>query len=268
MKTLLLAAVALLAVSAPAYADASLPREMLGKWCELPIRAGRGEIFIRKPCGSDSNNLKMKRNGYEGQISDGEGYGCEFKKIKRLPNGSYFVHAECGGEGGITNEDMVLSIEDKNLVIKTITIRFCVSVIEPPPNVAQDPEYNPDHWLGLREGPGKQFKIITTLGGNEYLEADRTKEDWTHISNVTRLSATDNAGHQKIIQGWVPSKYVKRFTCETEYEPKKSEEPEPKCDIPGCDDTPRPAIPGLSSDIPTILTPPKLRTIPETAMPR
>jgi hypothetical protein len=113
---------------------------------------------------------------------------------------------------------MVFQIVDKRLVIITTTIRFCVSVIEPPPNVVQDPEYNPDGWLGLREGPGKQFKIITTLGGNEYLEADRTEGDWTHISNVTRLSSSGQK-NQKIYQGWVLSKYVKKFACEDEREP-------------------------------------------------
>src|SRR5262249_38964069 len=134
----------------------------------------------------------------------------------RLPNGSYFVRAECGGEGGITNEDMEFQIEDKHLVVITTTIRFCVSVIEPPPNVVQDPEYKVDAWLALREGRGTQFKIITKLGGNEYLEADTTKGEWTHITNVTRLSSADAAPNQKIVQGWARSKYVKRFACEDE----------------------------------------------------
>src|SRR5262249_32858289 len=87
---------------------------------------------------------------------------------------------------------------------------------EPPPNVVQDPEYKVDAWLALREGPGTQFKIITKLGGNEYLEADTTKGEWTHITNVTRLSSADAAPNQKIVQGWARSKYVKRFACEDE----------------------------------------------------
>ena len=180
------------------------------------------QVFNRGTCDFDTPghnyNLKIKRTGYEGQIGDGEGNGCDFKQIKRLPNGSYFVRAECGGEGGITNEDMVIYIQDKQLVIKTITIRFCVSVIAPPPNVVQDPEFHPDHWLGLRKGPGKQFKIIVTLGTGEYLEADAIRGEWTHISNVTRLSSSEQE-NQRVVQGWVPRKYVKKFACEDESDP-------------------------------------------------
>jgi hypothetical protein len=79
----------------------------------------------------------------------------------------------------------------------------------------KDPEYNEDKWLALREGPGPQFKLITQLGGYEHLEADATKGDWTHISNVTRLSSTERNSPQ-IVQGWVRSKYVKTFPCENE----------------------------------------------------
>jgi len=39
--------------------------------------------------------------------------------------------------------------------------RFCVSVVEPPPSVKQDPEYDPSQWLVVREGPGAKFKVIT-----------------------------------------------------------------------------------------------------------
>jgi hypothetical protein len=95
------------------------------------------------------------------------------------------------------------------------TTRFCVSVIEPTPEVVKDPEYNEDKWLALREGPGPQFKLITKLGGYEHLEADATKGDWTHISNVARLSSTERNSPQ-IVQGWVRSKYVKKFPCENE----------------------------------------------------
>jgi hypothetical protein len=49
-----------------------------------------------------------------------------FSRENMIPRGG--GAAECGGEGGITNEDMVLQIEDKRLVIITTTIRFCVSV--------------------------------------------------------------------------------------------------------------------------------------------
>ena len=179
------------------------------------------------------------------QIPDAEDKDCKFKKIKRLPNGSYFVHAECGDDGGINNEDMVFSIEDKQLIIKRITIRFCVSVIEPPPTVVQDPEYDPDGWLGLREGPGKQFKIITALGGYEYLEADATNGDWTHISNVTRLSAYAEGYHPKIYQGWVRSKYVKKVPCENETASEPDDaQPTVTPQVPIIPDPPKPGPPG------------------------
>jgi hypothetical protein len=81
--------------------------------------------------------------------------------------------------------------------------------------VVRDPEFDPKGWLGLREKPDMRSRITFRLGDNEYLEADAIKGDWTHISNVTRLSSMDNEG-AKIVQGWVRSKYVKRFTCEHE----------------------------------------------------
>src|SRR5262245_46776763 len=96
-----------------------------------------------------------------------------------------------------------------------ITIQFCVSVIEPPPNVVQDPEFDPKGWLGLREKPNMRSKIIIRLDDYEYLNADAVLGEWTHISDVTRLSLTD-APNQRIVQGWVRSKYVKRFPCEHE----------------------------------------------------
>jgi hypothetical protein len=259
MRKLLLAGVTVLSVlsASAAHAD-TLPNKMLGKWCQDEVATQNDRwVYTRGDC----DHLRVNRNNMVQFIED----GCDFKKIKRLPNGSYFVHAKCGGEAIFDNEDMVFQIVDKQLVIITTTIRFCVSVVEPPPNVAQDPEYNPDGWLGLREGPGKQFKIVTTLGGNEYLKADRTKGDWTHISNVTRLSSGQR-DFPKIYQGWVLSKYVKKFPCE---DGTKSavEAPKPKQDI--LEEKPAPGnifpedivrappistIPGLSPSIPTIPT--------------
>jgi hypothetical protein len=194
----------LLATGAAGEARAdTLPKEMLGEWCK---RAGRDLIYERGTC-DRATRLRVKRNRLDGRAGP-EDYGCDFKKITRLPNGSYFVHAECGGEGGVGNEDYIFQIEDKQLKIIIITIRFCVAVIEPAPNVVQDdPEFDPKGWLGLREKPDGQSKITFRLGDGEHLEADAIKGDWTHISNVIRLSGP-NGG--KIVQGWVRSKYVKR----------------------------------------------------------
>jgi hypothetical protein len=105
---------------------------------------------------------------------------------------------------------------------KILEVRSCVSVIEPPPEVMKDPEYNEDKWLAMREGPGPQFKIIIELGGHaNNLEADATQGDWTHISNVSRLSSS-GAPDQEIVGGWVRSKYIKTFPCKHK---SKSEEP-------------------------------------------
>jgi hypothetical protein len=216
MKKLLLAAAALIAVSTAAHADA-LPKEMLGDWCELSERAARGQIFERGSC-ADAAYLLVKPNGFNGATGT-EGYGCDFKKITRLTNSSYFVHAECGGEGGLANEDYVLQVEDKQLKMISVTVRFCVSVIEPPPEVVKDPEFDPKSWLGLREKPNMKSRITFRLGDKEYLEADRVKGDWTHISNVDRLSEEiDNVYSPKIVQGWVRSKYVQKFNCDDKYQ--------------------------------------------------
>ncbi len=100
-------------------------------------------------------------------------------------------------------------------VSEPLTTRFCVSVVEPPPEVVKDPEYNEDKWLALREGPGPQSKLITKLGGYEQLEANTTKGDWTRISNVMRLNSTER-NRPQFVPGWVRSKYVKKFPCENE----------------------------------------------------
>jgi len=186
---------ALFLATGTARAD-PLPKEMLGDWCRLPVRAERDQIYGRGTCNRDIH-LRVKRNRLEGGAGP-EDYGCDFKEIMRLPNGSYFIRAKCGGEGGIANEDYIFQIEDKQLKMINITIRFCVSVIKPPPEVVKDPEFDPKGWLGLREKPNMQSRITFRLGDNEHLEADATQREWTHVSNVTRLSLTDVPG-QKIV---------------------------------------------------------------------
>jgi hypothetical protein len=178
-----------------------LPKQMLGNWCAAPKK--NRELYSRGSCAEDKG-FQINKNDFISMESS-----CDFKTVKKLPNGSYFVRAECIDKDGLTNEEMVFQIEDGQLEIITTTIRFCVSVIEPPPNVARDPEYSEDKWLALREGPGTQFKIIVKLGSQEELLADDVKGEWTHVSNVTRLSSSDS-NKPKIVQGWVRSKYIQR----------------------------------------------------------
>src|SRR5215471_5426358 len=78
--------------------------------------------------------------------------------------------------------------------------RFCVSVVEPPPSVKQDPEYDPSQWLVVREGPGAKFKVITKMGSVGHFEADAVDGDWTHVVDPE-------------IQGWVSSKYVQECSA-------------------------------------------------------
>ena len=232
MRKSLLTGVAALSVcsASAAHAD-TLPNEMLGRWCQDDVATQTGRrVYTRGAC----DDLRVSRNNIVEYVED----GCDFKRIKRLPNGSYFVQATCGAAGGgITNEDMMFQIVDKQLVIITTTVRFCVSVIEPPPNVVQDPEFDPKGWLGLREKPDTRSRIIFRLGDGEYLEADAVKGDWTHISNVTRLSQLEGKTPAKIVQGWVRSKYVKKFLCEHETKSEDTQE-ESSSAIPG-------TIPGL-----------------------
>jgi hypothetical protein len=78
--------------------------------------------------------------------------------------------------------------------------RFCVSVIEPPPSVKQDPEYDPNRWLAVREGPGAKFEVVTKMGSVGHFEADAVDGDWTHVVDPE-------------IQGWVSSKYVQECSA-------------------------------------------------------
>jgi len=213
MKKLLLSSIASLFLATGTAHANSLPSKMLGRWCKMGESEGR-EVYERGSC-SFSSAIDLKQNSYDVQSNeDGEGYGCDFKKIKRLPNGSYFIRAKCYVEGTFGTEDMIFQLVEKQLEIITTTIRFCVAPIEPPLEVAQDPEYNRDAWLALREGPGIRFKIIAKLGW-DHLEADIVKGGWMHISNATNKTST--AG--KIVQGWVHSKYVKKVPCEWPDEP-------------------------------------------------
>jgi hypothetical protein len=78
--------------------------------------------------------------------------------------------------------------------------RFCVSVMEPPPSVKQDPEYDPNQWLAVREGPGAKFEVITKMGSVGHFEADAVDGDWTHVVDPE-------------IQGRVSSKYVQECSA-------------------------------------------------------
>jgi hypothetical protein len=115
----ILAAIALIMASTAVHAD-TLPKEMLGNWCELDLPAGRGQIWERRIC---DRQLRLKQTGFSIKpiIDDPEGYACEFKKISKIPNNFYFIHAECGSECVHVTENMVLGIEDKQLKMIIIT---------------------------------------------------------------------------------------------------------------------------------------------------
>jgi hypothetical protein len=54
---------------------------------------------------------------------------------------------------------------------------------------------------------------VVKLGNKEKLEADEIRGDWTHVSNVIRLSEADASPNQKLVQGWVRSKYLVERQC-------------------------------------------------------
>jgi len=92
---------------------------------------------------------------------------------------------------------------------------FCAVVLKPPAKVVRDKEYNPDGWLALRQGPGTQYDIITTLREGDFLEADtamgddNNKHEWVHILSVPRI----NGKNGSYIRGWVRGKYIQDFAC-------------------------------------------------------
>lgn len=95
---------------------------MLGEWCRDNTASQTGrQVYTGGTCDHNSAKINLKRSGYEGRIQGGEDYGCDFKCVRLSRDGSYLVHAKCGGEGGLSPEDMAFQIEDKQLVIRTVT---------------------------------------------------------------------------------------------------------------------------------------------------
>jgi hypothetical protein len=205
MKKVLLAGIAALLLSGAVSRADKLPKQMLGDWCE----AESGQFFERGTC---ERKFKLKGNGYEG-YADTEGYGCDFKSIRQLTGSSWFVRSECGGEAGLVPGDHVIAIEGKTLKIINVTVSVCLAVIDPPAEVTKDPECKADSWLVLREAPDTKSKAVVKLGNKEKLEADEIRDDWTHVSNVIRLSEADASPNQKPVQGWVRSKYLVERQC-------------------------------------------------------
>jgi hypothetical protein len=242
MKKMLLSGIAaLFLATGTAHAD-TLPKEMLGHWCQNSTDTKDfRRVYDRKNCHDSDGRLLVKPNDFEEWES-----GCDFKNITRLPNNSYFIRAECSG-----NEDMILQIIDNQLMIVDTTIRFCVAVIEPPENVTTDPEFDPKSWLGLREKPDTKSRVTFRLGDKEYLEADEVKGDWTHISKVNRLSES------RVIQGWVRSKYVQKMNCDDRYKTSEDINPGDQPKEADVSDGPlSPAIPGFGPPfVPTIGNP-------------
>jgi hypothetical protein len=92
-------------------------------------------------------------------------------------------------------------------------VSVCLAVIDPPAEATKDREFKADSWLILREAPDTKSKAVVKLGNQEKLEADEIRDDWTHVSNVIRLSEADAPPNQKLVQGWVRSKYLVERQC-------------------------------------------------------
>jgi hypothetical protein len=96
------------------YASAdALPSKMLGDWC-----ATRNDTYVRGTCSLEDLEDGMIILGRDG-FGNGDEYGCEFKSVLRLWDGSYFVRAKCSNGGEPRNEEMVLAVVDDELEIVT-----------------------------------------------------------------------------------------------------------------------------------------------------
>jgi len=104
-----LAALALL-TALPAHAD-TLPKSMLGEWCGTDV-----DTFVRGNCGEQYDRLiVLERNGF----GNGDDYGCEFKRVIRLSQGSYFIRASC--DGGTQAEELVIQTLGDELEMIPVT---------------------------------------------------------------------------------------------------------------------------------------------------
>jgi hypothetical protein len=104
MKKTLLAGVAVLLLGTAAHA-VTLPKQMLGKWCS----SYRDYLERSDPC--ENTGVEITRNWFH----EGDGT-CYFKNVKRLPNGSYFVHSTC------YMHDIIFQIEHDRLRMVDLTI--------------------------------------------------------------------------------------------------------------------------------------------------
>jgi hypothetical protein len=106
---------------------------------------------------------------------------------------------------------------------------FCAVVLKPPVKVVRDKEYNSDAWLALRDGPGMQFMVMGKLREGDFLWADTAtcqklnekwvcddKHEWTHIVGIPKFDGPPNPNTKTYSQGWVRSKYIQEFACESE----------------------------------------------------
>jgi hypothetical protein len=95
---------------------------MLGDWCHVTSNLVR-QVYEHHKCFESNHrtiSLIVKRNSFDGRFNHGGGedWGCHFKKIRRLPNGSYFAHAICGAEGADVKEDLEFKIVEEQLEMK------------------------------------------------------------------------------------------------------------------------------------------------------
>lgn len=105
------AALSIASASTAARAD-ELPDEMLGHWC-----ATRIDTYVRDTCGPEVGMIYLGLDGF----GNGDEYGCEFKSVMRLWDGSYFVRAACSDGGRTRNEEMVIQVADGELEIVTVS---------------------------------------------------------------------------------------------------------------------------------------------------
>jgi hypothetical protein len=103
----------------------------------------------------------------------------------------------------------------------------CAIVLPVPVKVKRDKDYNPDMWLSIREGPGKQFKMIFRVHHGDLIDVDTRSafqenenakvihvKRWTHVIGVPRLDGNTHP----YVRGWISDKYIQWFECREDQE--------------------------------------------------
>ena len=127
MRKTLLAAVALAAMVASGDARAAeLPKQMLGKWCQVGHTPSSYNIFTRGTCpvtrdkfGVPSIYFQVYPDGYVSTTEgEGEPLDCKFQRVLHLSSGEYYIKFSCVIEKSeIKDAEATLQIRGRKLIL-------------------------------------------------------------------------------------------------------------------------------------------------------